>query len=461
MTRLISTNPANNYNFLWEVEISNDKEIQKKINDAIKARQNWRYLWVKKRIKFLIPVYEEFIQNKEDLAKLISHEMWKPLNESLSEITWYLEDFKWFLENVENAIKDEITHEDKNYLHKIIYEPTWVAWVIAPWNYPFWMAVWGIIPNLLVWNTVVFKTSEECPLVWKYIEGIFNKHNLPKWVFSEIYWAWDVWEKLIKSNINLIWFTWSTKTWQYLYKIAAEKFIKVILELGWSDPCIVFEDIDVKKYAMQIYNARFRNCWQVCTALKRLIVHESIYDELIDELTKIIKSKKVWNPLNPETDMWPLVAERQVKLLEEQLQDAMKKWAKVIIWWERIKSLKWAYFKQTLITNINNDMKVWKEEVFWPILPIIKFKTQKEAIKLANDTIYWLTARIITNNLDKAEKIALDLECWSVKINDASRWETANPFWWYKKSWMWREHWIIWFRELCQIKTFSTNKKSS
>ena len=459
MAKLISTNPANNYEMLGSVLISSDKEIEEKVKLANSVKSIWRELGLKKRIKLLKPIFQEFKDRETEIAELITKEMWKPINESLSEVSWYIEDFDWFVENVKKAIKDEITYESKDSIHKIVYEPTWTVAVISPWNYPFGMFVWWIVPNLLVWNTVVFKISEECPLVWKLIEEVFNKYKLPKGVFNEVYWAWDVGEKLARSDINLIWFTWSSKVWQNLYKIAAEKFIKVILEMWGSNPCIVFDDVDIKKAVEIIYNKRFKNCWQICTAVKRLIVHESIFDEVVTELKKLLEKKKQGNPLEKDTDIWSLVALRQVKLLEEQLNDAIEKNVKVITWWKIPKNLNWAYFEPTLLINITKDMNVWKEEVFWPILPVVKFKTEEEAIEMANDTIYGLWAKIITRDLEKAERVALKIEWGGIEINNATRWESCNnPFWWYKKSGMWREHWVIWFRELCQIKTISMNK---
>ena len=158
------------------------------------------------------------------------------------------------------------------------------------------MAVWGIFPNLIAGNTVVFKTSEECPLVGKLIEEIILNHDLPEGVFSEVYGAGEVGQKLAESNIDLIWFTGSTRTGKLLYKIAADKFIKAVLEMGGSNPCVVFDDVDVNVVAPVIFKGRFSHNGQVCSALKRLIVHESISHKLTAELKEIIERQKVGDP---------------------------------------------------------------------------------------------------------------------------------------------------------------------
>ncbi len=456
--KLISTNPARNYEAIGEVEISTDQEIKEKVDLAHKAKTPWKELGIKKRIKLLKPIYTEFQNRSDEIAKLISLEIGKPIMGSLAEVNSGLKKFKWFMDNGEQALKDEITHEDDNSVHKIIYEPFGLTAVITPWNYPFGMAVWGIIPNLIVGNTVVFKISEECPLVGKFIEKMLKNHDLPNGVFSEIYGGGDIGEKLAQSDINFIWFTGSSKVGQLLYQTAAKKFIKVIFEMGGSNPCIVFEDVNIPSAIQIIYNDRFQNCGQSCDALKRLIVHESVFERVILELTKLVKTKKIGDPLNKNTDLGSLVAKRQLILLQQQLKDALVKGAKLIIGGKTPQNLKGAFFEPTILTNITKDMRVWKEEVFGPVLPVVTFKTEEEAIKLANDTIYGLGSRIISKDIERAKRVALKIEAGTVEINQANRWLPVNPFGGYKKSGMGREHGIVGFRELCQLKVISMSK---
>jgi acyl-CoA reductase-like NAD-dependent aldehyde dehydrogenase len=399
MAILISTNPADNYKKVGSVKISSDKEIQQKVKAAHEARLHWKELGVKNRVKLLGTVRDEFKKRSEEIANLITVETGKVISESRAEVNRYTDELSWFLDNAGNALANEVTLDDANSFHQIIYEPYGAAAVIAPWNFPFGMAVWGIFPNLIVGNTVVFKTSEESPLVGKLMEEIILNHNLPKGVFSEIYGAGDIGKKLVESDINLIWFTGSTRTGKALYKIAAEKFIKVILEMGGSNPCIVFEDADIIKAAPIIFGGRFRHCGQVCNALKRLIVHESIYDKLIKELSGIIDKQKIGDPLNSYTDLGSLVAKRQQILIKEQLQDALDKGAKIIAQTTLPKNLKGAFFPPTLVTNIKPTMRVWHEEVFGPVFPVVTFKDEEDAVRLANDTSYGLGSRVISEDV--------------------------------------------------------------
>lgn len=458
MAKIISINPANNYEALGEVDVSTDREIVEKIALANETKIAWRELDIKKRIELLEPIYEEIKQRSKEIAELISKEIGKPINECFDEVNGSIEEFKWFMENAELALKEEITHEDDKSIHRIVYEPYGTSAVITPWNFPFSMVIWGVLPNLIVGNIVVLKVSEECPLIGRLIEDIMSNYNLPEGVFSEVYGGGEVGEKLSKSNIDFIWFTGSTKVGQSLYKIAAEKFINVLLEMGGSSPCVVFEDVDISSAAQVIYESRFLNCGQVCDAIKRLIVHESVFDNIIEELGKIIKTKKIGYPLDKDTDIGSLVSKKQLILLQEQMEEALDKGAKSISEKKLPGYLRGAFFEPAILTNISKDMRIWKEETFGPILPVVKFKTEEEAIELANNTSYGLGARVISKDVERAKRVALKIDAGTVEINQGSRWLPCNPFGGYKKSGMGREHGIIGFRELCQLKVISMDK---
>lgn len=458
MATLISTNPADNYAKIGEVDVSTDKEIADKVAQANKAKVAWKELGVKGRVTLLEPIRDEFKKRTEEIAHLISIETGKAISESMSEVTRYTDELTWFLENGPNALKDVPTLDDEKSFHRMVYEPYGVAASIAPWNFPFGMAVWGIFPNLVSGNVVVFKTSEESPLVGKLIEKIILNHKLPSGVFSEVYGAGDVGKKLTESDINLIWFTGSTRTGKVLYKTAADKLIKAVLEMGGSSPCVVFDDVDIAKAAPLIFAGRFRHCGQVCTALKRLIVHEKVAEELTAALKEIVEKQKVGNPLDPKTDLGSLVAKRQQILLNDQLQDAIEKGAKIVAQTTLPEGLKGAFFPPMLLSNITPDMRVWKEEVFGPIFPIVTFTTEEEAIRLANDTVYGLGARVMSKDLKRARRVASKIDAGSIAINYEARFLACDPFGGYKNSGIGRERGIHGLQELCQVKVIQESK---
>lgn len=452
--KLISTNPAQNYEPVGAVTASSDEEIAQKIANAHAAKMGWKALGVAARVALLTPIRDDFVRRKAEIATLISKETGKAITEATGEVERYIEgELNWFLDNGANALANEPTLIDDTSKHHIVFEPYGVAVVIAPWNFPFGMAVWGIFPNLIAGNTVVFKTSEECPLTGKLLEEIILSHDLPEGVFAEVYGAGDVGKKLAESDSNLIWFTGSAPHGQAIYKTAAEKFIKAVLELGGSNPCIVFEDVDIAEAAPVIFGARFRNNGQVCSALKRLVVHESVAGELTAALKAIIERQKIGDPLDPASNLGSLVAKRQLDLLQAQYTDALDKGAHVAAQATLSKDIKGAFFPATLLSNITKDMRVWREEVFGPVLPIVTFKTEAEAIALANDTPYGLGARVMSKDKERAYRVAGRIDAGSIAINTETRFLAADPFGGYKLSGLSRERGIHGLRELCQIKT--------
>jgi len=342
-------------------------------------------------------------------------------------------------------------------IHKIVYEPFGVAAVIAPWNFPFSNFMWGVIPNLIAGNTVVFKHSEECPLMDKLIDDYMKTAKLPKGVFSQVYGDGKIGETLVNQEIDFIWFTGSSKIGKKLFELAGKKFIKAVLELGGSNPHIIFSDVKVDdKLIADIFSARFSNNGQVCDSLKRLIVHESLFNQIVEKLKTRVEKAVIGNPMDKKTELGSLVAKRQLDLLKQQVEDAVKKGAKLITGGKEPKGLKGAYYSPTILANIKWNMRVWKEEVFGPVLPVVSFKTENEAIELANDTEYGLGAKVYSKDKKRALRVAERLQAGCIDVNKGNHWLTCNPFGGYKCSGMGREHGRIGYQELTQIKVIST-----
>lgn len=384
---------------------------------------------------------------------LTTREIGKAISDSLADLDWDLGYFKDFLKDGKKYLKDEITHQEKGTTHKIVYEPWGTTASIAPWNYPFANFLWGVIPTLIAGNTVVFKHSEECSLVGKICEEMMVKLELPKGVFAEIYGGGKVGELLVKQDVDFIWFTGSSAVGKKLYKIAGKKFIKAILELGGSNPTVILEDVKVNQDLVDdLYVARFANNGQVCDALKRLIVHQSLFDEVVEKLKKRLEKVVVGDPEDKKTELGSLVAKRQLELLEAQVEDAVRNGAKVVIGGERPPKLRGAYYLPTILTNIKRNMRVWREEVFGPVLPVISFKTEEEAIELANDTTYGLGAKVYSKDKKRALRVASRMDAGCIDINKGNHWLACNPFGGYKESGMGREHGRYGYQELCQVK---------
>ena len=257
----------------------------------------------------------------------------------------------------------------------------------------------------------------------------------------------------------MIAFTGSTKTGKYLYELAGKKFIKAVMELGGSAPGVIFEDADLDLAVGNVCFNRLLNQGQCCDGLKRLIVHEDVFDEVVKKVASTFSAKKIGNAEDKQTEVGPLVAKRQLDLLVSQVEDAKTKGAKVITGGNSLEEkLGGAFFEPTVLTDITNDMRVWKEEVFGPVLPIVKFKTEQEAIKLANETAYGLGSYVFTKDKERAGRVSQAIESGMVGINGTNYIMPFDPFGGYKNSGFGREHGRYGFHEVTQIKIIAKNK---
>lgn len=461
LQKIISVSPGNNYQQIGQVAISTRTEINHKIALARQAQPAWAQLDITERVKTLNNLYTLFEKKQDALASIIAQEVGIPIKVSKQiDIGSGLQYMRGYLDNAAEWLKPEITFENNIEKHYLVYEPYGVAGVSVPWNYPFCNFIWGVIQSLVAGNTVIFKHSEECPLTGLLLDEIFHASSLPKGVFNQVYGdGSDVGEYIMNADIDLMYFTGSTGVGKHLYQVAARKMIRAILELGGSAAGIVFEDADVSAAVQSIYFYRFINSGQTCDALKRLIVHKKHFDTVVSQLKDMIATKKIGNPELPNTDLGPLVAERQMISIENQVKDAVQKGAQIVTGGKRPSGLHGAYYEPTILTNITPDMEVWKEEVFGPVLPIVSFETEEQAICLANDSQYGLGGYVYTQNKERAIRVCNQLQTGNINVNNTNYVIAQDPFGGYKKnSGLGREHGQQGMREFCNTKLIALKK---
>lgn len=456
--KLQSTNPSKNYEDLGEVDISSNEEVIKKVASARLAAKTWMKLGLEGRVEFVRKLRNVFAGKQGDLARLMAKEMGMPIAQCKQDMLDGINFLDWYCDNASVYLASEITYETSTEIHQVVREPLGVVAVIVPWNFPFTNFVWQVGQNLICGNVVVFKDSEEVPLFGREIEKAFIQAEFPSGVFSEVYGDGRIGQLLVDQEIDALCFTGSSKVGREIYRKAADKLIPAHLELGGSSPGIVFKDAHIDKVIDTIYAFKFLNCGQMCKGLKRLIVHESRIDEVIATLSASLATKVVGNAEDPTTDIGPLVAERQVVLLEQQVQDALDKGAELHLGGRRPNGLKGAYYEPTLLANVTKNMRIWNEEVFGPALPIVRFSTIEEAIILANDTSYGLGAYVFTEDKQLYKETAEVLESGMVSQNNLNFVRACNPFGGYKQSGIGREHGKYGFHELTQIKVVAKEK---
>ncbi len=452
--QLVSTNPSKNYQVIGEVGVSTAEEVAAKVVAAHKAKKAWQDLGIQGRVELLRKVGQRFVDNKDRLIKLQAEEMGMALKEVEMDFGSTIDFWNSYLDGAAEALKPVVTLEKEHEIHELHRVPRGVVACIVPWNFPFANFVWQCGQNLVAGNVVVFKHSEETPLCGQLIEELLTA-ELPEGVFSEVYGDGTVGKMLVESNVDFICFTGSSAAGSQISTSAGGRLIPTCMELGGSAPGIVFEDADVPAITEGIFFPRFINSGQACDGLKRLIVHTSRYDEVVKALSDMIASKKIGDASDETTDLGPLVAKRQLELLEAQVADAVAKGAKVIVGGKHPDGLEGAYYEPTLLTDIKPDMRVWEEEVFGPVLPITTFENEDEAIRKANHTKYGLGGYIFTTDVERFKRVAMQLETCMVGQNNLIYIQPQNFFGGMKQSGSGREHGPEGFHEVTMSKQIS------
>lgn len=455
MSTLTSTNPGRGYDVLGSVEMSTESDIKQAVSHARKAASIWKETPLEKRIEYVKKLSDVYKKRSVEVATLQTKEVGKPITQSLDDVQGDIENIANKIDLARDCLAPHMLDQTDGRKTMLYYEPYGVAAVITPWNFPSSNFFIATLQLLLSGNTVVFKHSEECPLTGKLLADIMQEVGFPDGVFTEIYGAATIGDLLTDQDIDLIHFTGSSKVGRYLYEKAAKKFIPALLEMGGSSPGIVLPDADIAHLCPHMCDERFQMCGQVCCALKRLIVHESLFDDVVAKMKTQAEALIVGDPLNEKTDIGPLVAKRQLDMLIEQVEDAKEKGATVVTGGATPDGLEGAYYLPTILTNVMPNMRVMKEEVFGPVLPIVSFKTDDEAVRMANSTQYGLSAFVYGKDADHARHIASRIDVGQVSINGASYFSKHAPFGGYKKSGMGRNDGAFGFYEVTQKKVIA------
>ncbi len=456
---LKSINP-HDQSVIGELEFSTSDQIKNVVSEARKVYGSWKLVSIEERCTYVSKLKDKLIENREKLARLITLEMGKPLAQSLSEIDSELEFINYYANNGPKFLSSETIIENDKELYKVTHEPYGVCACICPWNFPLSMVTSGVLPAIIAGNTVIVKPSEYTSLSQKLVVDLINDTGLPKGVVNLVVGDSNVGQILVDSDIDLIWFTGSTKAGINIFKKCGEKFIKALLEMGGSSPAIVLDDANIDNAVENLYWARFLNCGQVCTSVKRLFVQDGIYEKFVGKFVERVKAIKTGNPVD-NNDIGPLVNPRQLQLIEEQIKDAIDKGAEVLNGGKKLTSKilrKGNYFEPTILSNVTVDMRIMKEETFGPVMPIVKFESIEKAIGLANDTEYGLSAEIYTSDLEKGETLAKKIQSGTVAINTDNFFKPECPFGGYKKSGMGREYGRIGMQEFAQVKVIGVHQ---
>ena len=418
---------------IGEYELMDEDKVISIAKQSESAFQQWKRMDISVRASYFGRLAGVLRSKKEHYAKIMTVEMGKPIRQSLAEVEKCASTAEVYADKGPKWLEDEIVEADGR-KHFVACEPLGTILSIMPWNFPFWQAFRFGIPTLLAGNASVLKHSNVVPQCAMAIEDSFREAGFPENIFRSVIADRETIAQLIKSDIiKGVSFTGSTHAGARVAELAGKNLKKVVLELGGSDPFIVLEDADVEVAAKNAVTGRTINSGQSCIAAKRFIVDKKIAKEFSELFAKYMGSLKVGDPMLMETDMGPLVNKIQVEQIEEQVNDAVKKGAKVLVGGKR-PDRKGFFYMPTVLTNVNSGMKVVKEEVFGPVAPIIIVSDEKEALETANSSEYGLGASIWTKNESKGLKMAGKIEAGCVFINAVVKSDARMPFGGVKKS---------------------------
>ena len=333
-------------------------------------------------------------------------------------------------------------------------EPVGVVGAIIPWNYPFLMAAWKIASGIILGNTIVFKPSKEASLSCLELAKILDKADLPGGVVNIVTGEGSLLGHHLAASkdVDMISFTGSTEVGREVMKAAATNIKKLSLELGGKSPNIVLHDCDLETAVNGSLTAIFMNQGQMCVAGSRLIVEEKIYDKFVELMIAKTRKLKVGDPQDPATDIGPLISDKQRKRVLDYIAIG-KKEARLAVGGATPQEKRAGYFVEpTIFVDVNNDMRIAREEIFGPVLTILKVKDDAEALRVANDTDYGLAGMIWTKDLNKAMLFARQLRCGTVWINTFGGFYNEAPFGGYKQSGFGRELGKEGLAEYTQIK---------
>lgn len=418
------------------------KETREAIEAAAQAYPAWRNLTAKERANIMRRWFELIMQHQEDLAVIMTSEQGKPLAESRGEIAYAASFVEWFAEEAKRVYGDTIPMGQPGKRIIVVKEPVGVCAAITPWNFPSAMITRKAAPALAAGCSIVVKPAAQTPFSALALAYLADKAGIPPGVFNVVTGpASEIGEELTASPIvRKLSFTGSTAVGKKLMQACASNVKKISLELGGHAPFIVFNDADLDDAVEGAIASKYRNSGQTCVCANRLIVQEGVYDAYAEKLVAAVTEQlKVGDGFEDGVNQGPLIDLNAVIKVEEQIADAVAKGARIACGGKRGGTNGGFFFEPTILLDVTPEMLISREETFGPVAPLFKFKTEEEAVALANDTPYGLASYFYSNNIGRVWRVAESLEYGMVGINTGIMSTESAPFGGMKESGVGRE----------------------
>ena len=410
------------------VEQDDQHSLDIKHNSLKEGQKEWSAVSLQQRIEILKAYSKLLASHIEPLAKTLTDEVGKPMQQSKNEINGSISRIEWLTNNAEKYLADETMNTAVGMTELIRYEPLGVVCNISAWNYPYLVGTNVFVPALLAGNAVFYKPSEFATLTGLQIEKLLKEAGVPENVFQVAIGGAAAGEILLSLPLDGYFFTGSYKTGKYIYEKVAPKMVPCQCELGGKDPLYVTDDVeDVVAVAAGTADGAFYNNGQSCCAVERIYVHEKVYADYAEAFVKEVQSWKIGNPLEDGVYIGAISRHSQLEFLEQQVADAIAKGATLMTGGKRIEGDGY-FFEPTVLTNVDHSMLIMREESFGPIIGIMKVSNDEEALQLMNDTSYGLTASVYSSKRQRAEKLLAATDAGTGYWNCCDRVSAALPW---------------------------------
>ncbi|CUB03182.1 NAD-dependent succinate-semialdehyde dehydrogenase [Marinomonas fungiae] len=431
------TNPATG-EVIANIPHLSETEIPAVIEASQEAQKKWAALTAKERSRILRKWFDLITESANDLAMIMTSEQGKPLAEAKGEIAYAASFVEWFAEEAKRVYGDTIPAPLSNQRLTVIRQPIGVTAAITPWNFPAAMITRKAAPALAAGCSMIVRPADLTPLTALALGELAQRAGIPNGVFQVITGSASKIGKVLTDStvVTKLSFTGSTEVGRLLMAQCADTIKKVSLELGGNAPFIVFDDADLDKAVEGAMASKYRNAGQTCVCANRILVQRGVYDAFIAKLQEKVSAMKIGNGIEDGVQIGPMIEEKAITKVEEHIQDAVAKGAKLIQGGERLGGL---FIQPSILINVTSEMKVAQEETFGPMAPIFPFDTEEEAISMANDTIFGLAAYFFTNDHARSVRVSEALEYGMVGHNTGLISNEVAPFGGVKQSGLGRE----------------------
>ena len=418
-----------------------EEDSRAAMDAAANAQESWARTSTRERSEILRRAFDLVQEHKEDLALLMTLEMGKPLKEAQGEVVYGGEFLRWFSEEAVRHYGRYASTPEGNLKMFVSHKPVGPCLLITPWNFPLAMATRKVAPAVAAGCTMILKPARLTPLTSQFFAKLMIEAGIPAGVLNVVSSASasNVSGPIMEDpRLRKISFTGSTPVGKQLMKTAADRVLRTSMELGGNGPFIVFEDADLDKAVDGAMAAKMRNMGEACTAANRFLVHESVAEEFSEKFAAKLKALKPGNGLDEDSTVGPMIEKKALDSVTEFVQDALEKGASAVVGGKPVDGPGY-FFEPTLLTGVTEQCRVFQEEIFGPVAPVITFTDEDDAVRLANTTEYGLASYVFTEDISRALRIGERIEYGLLGLNVGVISNAAAPFGGVKESGVGRE----------------------